>query len=57
MGSKEWTSKKFAEIINTRVAPFLRRAFPEKASFRILLDGETVFHAPEAKAALKKQKI
>jgi len=55
MGEKEWTATKFAEIVKKRLGPFLKKAFPDRKTFQILLDGEKVFHAPEAKRAMKRQ--
>ena len=48
-----WNATAWAELIRTKLAPWLRRIFPEKRSFRILLDGEKVLHAPQAKAAYR----
>lgn len=39
--------------IRTKLAPFLKKSFPSKSSFQILLDGEKVLHGPAAKKAFK----
>jgi len=49
---KPWTSADWANMIKTRVGPWLKRTFPRKASFVVLLDGEKLLHAPVAKAAM-----
>ena len=49
---KPWTTELWADDIKTRVAPFLRSAFPGRTSFTILLDGEKLLHGPAAKAAM-----
>ena len=40
-----------------KVGPFLKQAFPRKLSYQVLLDGEPLLHAPEAKAAMTSCKI
>ena len=45
------TAAIWARFVHQRLAPFLKQEFPGRTSFRILLDGEELFHAPEAKAA------
>jgi hypothetical protein len=49
---KPWTSADWAKEVKSRVGPFLKRAFPNKRSYQILLDGEKLLHAPAAKAAM-----
>ena len=51
---KPWTSADWADLVKTRVGPWLKRTFPRKRSFVILLDGEKLLHAPVAKAALSQ---
>lgn len=51
------TAERFAELVRRKIKPFLKRAFPRKASFQILLDGEKIFRAPVAKAALRETSI
>ena len=48
----KWTAERWRDRVHAKVAPFLKRAFPGRTSFTILLDGEKVFHAPVAKAAM-----
>ena len=54
---KPLTSKDWAIEVKNRVVPFLKRAFPNKRSFQILLDGEGLFYAPEAKKAMTDGRI
>lgn len=51
------TAERFAELVRQKISPFLKRAFPRKASVQILLDGEKIFRAPTAKAALREKNI
>ena len=53
----EYTGDQWARDVTTKVAPFLKRCFPDKEKIRILLDGEKLLHTPEAKAALKRHGI
>ena len=46
------TAETFAEMVRKKIKPFLKKAFPRKSSWQILLDGEKIFRAPVAKAAL-----
>ena len=46
-----------AEMVNKQLAPFLRIAFPNRTSYVVLLDGETIMHTSEAKVALKANHI
>jgi len=56
-GKNKFNSAKWAVYLKKRVGPFLKKAFPEKRSFRLLLDGEGLLHAPEAKGAMRKLNI
>jgi hypothetical protein len=47
-----FTAVAFAKLVRQKVAPFFRRAFPGRETFQVLIDGDKVMHAPEAKAAL-----
>ena len=49
---KPWTSADWAKEIKAKLAPWLKRTFPRKATFTVLLDGEKLLHAPIAKAAM-----
>ena len=51
------TGEKFAVLVKDKIKPFLKRAFPRRASYQILLDGEKIFRSPVAKAALKAANI
>ena len=46
----------WAEVLRDRVVPFLKKTFPQKKAFKILLDGEKIFHAPEAKRVMNAHK-
>ena len=46
-----WNSSRFASLVRRYVGPFLRRAFPDRRRFRILIDGEPLLHTDEAKRA------
>ena len=54
---KPWSTEGWAKLINTRVAPFLKKAFPGRARFQLLVDGENLLHGPAAKAAFAKHHI
>ena len=45
-------AEKFAELVRTKIGPFLKRCFPRRAEYQVLMDGEKIMHAPEAKRAL-----
>ena len=47
------TSPEWIKILKDRVAPFLADCFPERASYTLLLDGESILHTNEAKVAMK----
>ena len=47
----------WGRLVRTKVGPFLRRSFPNRASFKILLDSEKILHAAEAKAAYRDWNI
>lgn len=52
-----WSTEQWARLITTKLAPWLRRSFPTKTSFKILLDGEKALHGPAAKAAFRAANI
>lgn len=54
---KPWSTELWAAEIKNKVAPFLRAAFPDRASFTILLDGEYLLHGPAAKRAMAEAGI
>ena len=49
-----YDSSKWAADIKKHVAPFLKRCFPNRDSFQLLLDSEALLHAPEARAAMRE---
>lgn len=51
---KPWTSEDWAIKLEKKVAPFLKKCFPNKRDFVILLDGEPLLHAPPAKRSMAK---
>ena len=54
---KPRTGEQWAVDIKKRVGPFLKKAFPNLRSYRLLLDGEALLHKPVAKAELARQSI
>ena len=54
---KPRSGEQWAADIKKRVGPFLKKAFPNLTSYRILLDGEKLLHKPVAKAELAKWNI
>ena len=51
------TSADFVQMVNNQLGPFLRQALPDHSSYTLLLDGETLMHTSDAKAALKANRI
>lgn len=51
------TGEKFADLVRRKIKPFLKKVFPRKASWQILLDGEKIFRSPVAKAALAETSV
>ena len=49
---KPFTAAKWASLVKTRVHPFLKKVFPHKRQYRVLLDGETVLRAEPVQAAI-----
>jgi hypothetical protein len=47
----------WATFVKKRLGPFLKKAFPRLGSYNLLLDGEKILHAPEAKAAMREARI
>ena len=56
-GKHLFDSATWAGFVKSRVAPFLRRVFPEKTSFHLLVDCEALLHAPEPKRAMRQHHI
>ena len=48
---------KWKTLVKKKIVPFLKRSFPEKRTYKILLDSEPVMHAPEPKDAYKEAGI
>jgi len=51
------TAATWATFVKKRLGPFLKKTFPRLGSYNILLDGEKLLHAPEAKAAMREAGI
>ena len=51
------TAENWIQIVHGRLADVLRNAFPDRRSFTILLDGETILHTDDAVAALAEYNI
>lgn len=56
-GKDQFNAAKWAGFVRTKVAPFLKKTFPDKMSFQLLFDGESLLHAPEAKRAMREHGI
>ena len=54
MGKGEYDGNKFAAHVRKKIGPFLKKCFPNKTSFQLLLDGEKVQHTAEAKRAMRE---
>ena len=54
---KPFSAEQWAALVRRKVAPFLKKAFPGKTSFQVLLDGEKLLHAPVTKAAMRIEGI
>ena len=46
-----WSSEVWAGLVRSKLAPFLKKSYPGKVSFQLLLDGEKLLHAPPARKA------
>ena len=54
---KTWDSNVWARMIKSKLLPWLKKTFPGKTSFNILLDGEKLLHAKVAKTAFREAGI
>ena len=52
-----WDNVVWSRLVRSKVAPFLKRAFPHKRTFKLLLDSEPVFHAAEPKRIYREAGI
>ena len=50
-------SDEWATLVKTKVVPFLKRSFPNRVSFKVLMDSENLLHAPPAKRAYREGNI
>ena len=48
-----WNTEKWAALVTAKVVPFLKKSFPGRAEFKVLLDGEKVLHGLAAKMAMR----
>ena len=44
--SKPRTAEQWAQDVKKKVVPFLKKCFPDLGSYMVLLDGESLLHAP-----------
>ena len=51
---KKWTCEEWAIEIKRKLVPFLKKSFPNRETFKILLDGEKLLHGAAAKRAYKE---
>ena len=51
---KLYSAELWAKDVKKHLKPFLKKAYPNKTAFQILLDGEKLLHAPVAKRAMKE---
>ena len=51
------TGDHFADLVRQKLKPFMKNAFPRRASSQILLDGDKTFRTAHAKAALQESGI
>lgn len=47
-------AKHWIKLVNKRVGPFLKQAFPRRKTITILLDGEKLFHTDDAKTCMRE---
>ena len=52
-----WSTELWAKEVKAKVAPFLRKCFPRRSNFQILIDGEKLLHGQAAKDAMKEAGI
>ena len=50
-------SDQWAVLVKKKVVPFLKRSFPHRASFKVLIDSEGLLHTPAAKRAYREGNI
>lgn len=48
-----WSTEVWAELIKSKVVPFLKKSFPHRRNFKLLLDGEPLLRGPAAKKAME----
>ena len=52
-----WSTEIWAGLIKSKMVPWLKRSFPGRQEFRILLDSEPLLHGPAAKAVFRQYGI
>jgi transposase len=53
----DWNTAKWSRLIKSKLAPWLKKTFPGKTSFKIILDGEKTLRGAAAKTALRQAGI
>ena len=48
------TGDHFADLVRQKLQPFMKKAFPRRATSQLLLDGDKIFRTANAKAALQE---
>ena len=48
-----WSAEVWAQLVRSKVKPFLQKEFPGRTSFQLLLDGEKLLRAPPAQVAFR----
>lgn len=51
---KGYTGEQWAHDIKVKVVPWLKKVFPQKRKFQVLLDGEKILHKPVATKVMKE---
>ena len=54
---KPFNNMIWSRLLREKVYPFLKKEFPDRKTYRILLDGEKIFRAPPCKAVMQKKGI
>jgi len=52
-----FTTEKWAVLLRTKVYPFLKKTFPHRDEFQMLLDGERLLHGAAAKVVMAEKGI
>ena len=52
-----WSTEKWTKEVKAKIAPLVRKCFPNRTSFQIFRDGEKLLHGQAAKEAMKDPNI